>query len=100
MFDLLTNPDDRAMFELMMIGTTLGRPFAAPPGTPRERVDVLRKAFDATMKDPAFLAEARQMDADITPTPGEEVQRMMAKTYAAPKAVIDRVKALVHGGAK
>ncbi len=99
-FDLVQKPEDRQMIELMMIGTVLGRPFAAPPGTPPARVEILRKAFDATMKDPAFLAEAKQMDADIAPTSGAEAQAIMARTYATPKAVSERVKALVNAGAK
>ncbi len=99
-FDLITKPEDRQMFELMMIGTVLGRPFAAPPGTPAARVEMLRKAFDATMKDPAFLAEAEQTQSDIAPTSGVDAQAIMARTYATPKAVTERVRALISGAGK
>ena len=99
-FDLITRPEDKQMFELMMIGTVLGRPFAAPPGTPPARVEMLRRAFEATMKDPAFLAEARQTQSDINPTFGAQTQEVMLKTYATPKVVTERVRALINGAAK
>ena len=67
------------------------------PGKPtimwlHNTLDQLPPEAGALFRDPAFLAEAKQMDADISPTPGEEVQRMIAKTYAAPKEVIERVE--------
>ena len=99
-FDLITKPEDKQMLELMMIGTVLGRPFAAPPGTPPARVEILRRAFEATMKDPAFLAEAQQTQSDIAPTFGAQAQEIMLKTYATPKAVTDRVRALINAGVK
>ena len=98
--DLVSKAEDRQMLELLMIGTVLGRPFAAPPGTPPARVEILRKAFDATMKDPVFLEEAVKTQSDITPTSGAQVQQILARTYATPKAVTDRVKALMQAGGK
>jgi tripartite-type tricarboxylate transporter receptor subunit TctC len=94
-FDLITNPQDKQLLSLLMIGTVVGRPFAAPPGTPAGKVENLRRAFDATMKDPAFLADAAKIEADIDPTPGAQVQDIVAKVYATPQAVIDRAKALL-----
>ena len=98
--DLVKTPEDRQMFELMMVGTVLGRPFAAPPGTPPARVEALRRAFEATMSDPVFLAEAKQTSAEIKPTMGVQVQEIMLKTYATPKPVTERVRALINTGAK
>jgi tripartite-type tricarboxylate transporter receptor subunit TctC len=75
--------------------TVVSRPFAVPPGTPEGKVTLLRRAFDATMKDPTFLAEGKKIQADITPTNGEDVQAIIARAYATPKAVVERAKRLV-----
>ena len=61
------------------------RSYIAPPGTPAEQVGILRTAFDATMKDPQFLADAEKMHIDISPLPGAKVQELVRKLYATPK---------------
>ena len=68
----------------------------APPGTPPGKVENLRRAFAETMQDPAFLAEAATMRAEISPTPGAEVQKIVADVYTTPKPIIDRAKALLN----
>jgi tripartite-type tricarboxylate transporter receptor subunit TctC len=94
--DLIPKPDDKKLLELLMIGTVVGRPFAAPPGTPLGKVENLRRAFAETMQDPAFLAEAATMQAEISPTPGVQVQKIVADVYTTPKPIIDRAKALLN----
>ena len=91
-FDLLTSEEDRQMIALLVGPTAMARAFAAPPGLPPDRATLLRRAFDATMKDQEFLAEAAKMQADIAPTRGEEVQTIITKIYATPQPVIERVK--------
>jgi tripartite-type tricarboxylate transporter receptor subunit TctC len=91
-FDLLTKPEDRQLIELMVGPGAMARPFAAPPGVPANKTALLRRAFDATMKDPEFLAEAAKIQADIQPSTGEDVQKLVTRLYATPKPVIDRVK--------
>jgi tripartite-type tricarboxylate transporter receptor subunit TctC len=93
--DLLLNVEDKQLFELMTVGTVISRPFALPPGTPEGRVTMLRRAFDATMKDPSFLDEGKKMQADITPTTGENAQAIIARAYATPKSVVERAKRLL-----
>ena len=83
------------MLDLLTSGTNFGRNFAAAPGTPPARLEALRRAFDATMKDPAFLAEAQFMQADVQPRSGAELQELMARVYATPKPVVERLKALL-----
>ncbi len=92
----LLSPEDRQVLELVTMGTAVGRPFAAPPGTPPARVEILRRAFDAVMKDRALLEEGRAMQAEISPTSGEEVQKIIARLYATPKPVVDRAKKLLE----
>ena len=92
----LLSAEDKQVLELVTMGTAVGRPFAAPPGTPPARVEILRRAFDAVMKDPALLEEGRAMQAEISPTSGEEVQKIITRLYATPKPVVERAKKLLE----
>jgi tripartite-type tricarboxylate transporter receptor subunit TctC len=58
--DLISNPDSKKTLELILIRQEMGRPFALPPGVPADRIAVLRRAFDETLKDPEFLADAKR----------------------------------------
>jgi tripartite-type tricarboxylate transporter receptor subunit TctC len=91
-YDLVSKPEDRQLLDLMIGPSAMARPFAAPPGLPAPLATILRRAFDATMKDPAFLAEAKKIQAEIRPTTGEDVQKLVARLYATPKPMVGRVK--------
>lgn len=93
--DLVKNPDDRQLLELLMGTMAVARPFMAPPGVPEARAALLRRAFDKTMKDAGFLAEAQQLQLDVEPTSGEEAQKVVQNMYATPKAVVERAKKLL-----
>jgi tripartite-type tricarboxylate transporter receptor subunit TctC len=93
--DLLNSADDRALLELLVTSTAIGRPLAAPPATPPDRVELLRRAFDATMTDPEFLDESRKLQSEISPASGAEVQNIVAKMYATPRSIVDRAKSLL-----
>ena len=79
----------------MVATKAIALPFAAPPGVPAERITMLRRAFDATMKDPEFLAEAKKMLLDVEPSTGEATQAVVGKLYATPAAVVERAKKLL-----
>jgi tripartite-type tricarboxylate transporter receptor subunit TctC len=68
------------------------RPFVLPPGTPKDRVQIMRKAFADTMKDPAFLAEAKKANLDITPTDGEELEQNVKNVFNLDSSLIPRLK--------
>lgn len=68
------------------------RPYALPPGTPKDRVKILRKAFDDTMKDPDFLAEARKANLDVDPLAGEEFERIVARLFKLEPALVAKLK--------
>jgi tripartite-type tricarboxylate transporter receptor subunit TctC len=93
--DLAKTDADRQLLTLLLGTTAIARPFVAPPGLPEARTRNLRRAFDATMKDPEFLKEAAIMRADVEPTTGEDVQKIVAAMYATPKAVVERTKKLI-----
>jgi hypothetical protein len=59
-------------------------------------VDIMRKAFDETMHDPGFLADAQKMRISIAPLGGSEVQALIEKLYATPKALVDRAKSVIR----
>jgi len=61
-----------------------------PPDTPKALVNTIRRAFDATMTDPAFLAEAQKSLFDIDPLTGEEMETILRRAYATPKELIQR----------
>lgn len=90
--NLAKNPDDRRIFEFMSSIATVGRSFTLPPEVPKARVTALRRAFDATMKDAKFLAEAKKRNMDIEPATGERIQEVIEKTVATPQALIDKAK--------
>jgi hypothetical protein len=93
--DLTKTPEDRQLMELAVSGTQFGRPFATN-AAPADRVAALRAAFDATMKDPEFLAEAQQLGFEVDPVPGVKMQATVEKVLATPKAVAARAKSLLE----
>ena len=92
----LVSGENRQVLELILIRQEMGRPFAAPPGVPPQRVAALRAAFDATLGDAGFLAEARQVQLDIEPLSGQRIDELLATAYEAPKAIIDKAASLLN----
>jgi tripartite-type tricarboxylate transporter receptor subunit TctC len=71
------------------------RPYVVPPGTPRERVGLLRKAFQQTMKDPEFIADAKKAKLDIDPVTGEELEELIARWFRLKPSLITKFKELL-----
>jgi tripartite-type tricarboxylate transporter receptor subunit TctC len=86
--DLTTDPAQRAALKLIVSRQSIARPFATPPGVPAERLAALRSAFDATMKDADFLAEARTADLDVRPVAGAAVEALIKEIYASPPEAV------------
>ena len=105
--DLATNPRDKAVLDYMSKAVSVGRPVATTPDTPPDRVAALRKAFDDTLTDPAFIRAAKSERADIRPMTGLELMKVIDDLISAPQALRDEVKADIEaknaerfGGAK
>ena len=81
---LTNDPTKSAILQLIFSRQTLARPFAAPPGIPEERLRALRAAFDATMKDGDFLAEAQRLDLEVRPVSGSEIDDLVANLANTP----------------
>jgi tripartite-type tricarboxylate transporter receptor subunit TctC len=97
LLDLAKTEADRDALRLMLARLEYGRPFFLPPNVPTARVEALRRAFDATMKDPAFLAEAEKLKLDIDPLSGEEVSALVVQVAATPPEVAARVRTALEG---
>src|SRR5215212_6162286 len=87
------DPAREPIAKFMSQAVAIARPVAAPPGVPMDRVEMLRRAFDETMKDAAFLAEAAKLNAEIDPLTGEQVQDIVTQVLATPKPVIAQIQA-------
>jgi len=98
--DLTDDPQKKAALKLIIARQVMARPFAAPPGIPPDRAQMLREAFDATMKDPEFLTEMRQLDLEVDPVGGREVADLIRTVYASSPEVVklaaDSMKELKH----
>jgi tripartite-type tricarboxylate transporter receptor subunit TctC len=91
--DMAKNEADKQALRLVLARLQYSRPFFAPPDLPPERTAALRRAFDMTMKDPEFLAEAAKLQLEIAPVSGEDVAALVAEVSAAPPDVVARVRA-------
>ncbi|HEX5281876.1 MAG TPA: hypothetical protein VFW28_17480, partial [Micropepsaceae bacterium] len=89
-------PEQKQILDMVIANEVLARPFVAPPGIPADRKAVLRKAFNDTMKDPAFLADARKTMIDINPVSGPEVDAIVAGLYATPKDVVQKATRAIN----
>jgi tripartite-type tricarboxylate transporter receptor subunit TctC len=87
--DLVTSERDRQIVDLVSLPTVLGYAHWVAPEVPAERVAALRSAYAATMKDPAFLAEARRLGMLLRPATGAEVEAQVAKVASTPKPVLE-----------
>ena len=92
--DLVTKAEDRQVFSLIFGALAMSRPFATPPDTPADRIAALRKAFEDTSRDPAFLEAAKRGKRDIILYRGDEIDRLLAEQYALPADVLRRATEL------
>ena len=93
MGDIAKSDADRKMLAFFFAPNEFGRPYFGPPEIPADRLQILRRAFDATMADNAFLAEADKAQMEVEPITGEEMQKLIADIYATPKDLVDQVAA-------
>jgi tripartite-type tricarboxylate transporter receptor subunit TctC len=92
-FDRENVPDEsRRVADVILRGGDFGRPWVAPPGTPKEHVQLLRDAYARAMADPQLLDDAKKGKMEVEPVRGEELQQLAEKMINQPPAVIERVK--------
>jgi tripartite-type tricarboxylate transporter receptor subunit TctC len=93
--DLALTGEQRQALEFLYAGQGIGRPFVAPPDLPPDRLKMLRDAFKATMTDPAFVAEAQKSKLDLEPEDGDHLAVLIAKIYATPKPIVDKITSMI-----
>ncbi len=93
--DLVKTAEDKTLLNVMIAADAVGRPFVVSKKVPQDRLAALREGFDATMKDPQFLAETRNLDLTVSPIDGAESEKIIATIYAAPPALVARAKEMV-----
>jgi tripartite-type tricarboxylate transporter receptor subunit TctC len=84
------SPDERQALELFFARAAIGRPFVAPPEMPADRLAALRQAFEATLRDPAFLDDAKKQNLNVVPITGQEMTNIVDKAYKTPPATVKR----------
>jgi tripartite-type tricarboxylate transporter receptor subunit TctC len=94
--DLAKTDEQRKILELIFARQVMGRPFVAPPGVPRDRVEALRKAFMDTMNDKEFLADAEKAQLEITPVPGDQLEQLVRDLFATPPEIAKKASALLR----
>jgi tripartite-type tricarboxylate transporter receptor subunit TctC len=87
----------RQILRFYTSGAAIGRSILAPPGIPPDRVDILRRAFDATLKDPEFMNEIERSGQEFQPGSGEELQTLIAAAASAPPEIVARTEAILRG---
>ncbi|HTI85546.1 MAG TPA: tripartite tricarboxylate transporter substrate-binding protein [Alphaproteobacteria bacterium] len=92
--ELATNDADRALIQFFEAPFFMAMPFIAPPGIPEPRAAALRKAFDESMEDADFRAEAKKLDMDVSPLNGDAVAKLVRDLAAAPPEVVERFKTI------
>jgi tripartite-type tricarboxylate transporter receptor subunit TctC len=95
-FDLARTDDERAALTLVLARLEYGRPFFLPPNVPTARVAALRRAFDATVHDPAYRAEADRLQVDIDPLSGEDIAALIERVSRTGEDTVARVRAALE----
>jgi tripartite-type tricarboxylate transporter receptor subunit TctC len=95
--ELTKKDDDKAVMTFLSADIPISRAYVTTPGVPADRVNALRRAFDATMKDPEFVAEAKKLNMDMRPSTGEEAQRYSDLIANTPAPILARAKAIIEG---
>jgi tripartite-type tricarboxylate transporter receptor subunit TctC len=90
--EVMPTAEGKQLFEIAFAEQVMGRPFVMPPGVPADRVQVLRAAFDAAVKDPALLEDAKAQNMEIDPVTGAAINALLDRVYGAPPALAARLR--------
>lgn len=93
--ELAENDDDRRILEVISLTNAFGRTATLPPGLPKERVAVLRAAFEKTMADPQFRADAKRRNMELNPAPGEEMDALVERIVSTPEPLLARMREML-----
>jgi tripartite-type tricarboxylate transporter receptor subunit TctC len=94
-FSFAKTPEQRQALDYVYVGQGIGRPFIAPPDLSPAVLKMVRDAFEATMKDPEYIAEVKKLKLDHDPKDGAFLEKLMKQVYATPKPLVDQIAALI-----
>jgi len=94
-YDFAKTEEEKKALRFLYAGQGIGRPFVAPPGVSPQVLRTLRDAFNKTMQDEEFKADAAKQQLDLEPQTGEDLERLIKEIYATPKDIIEKVGALI-----
>jgi tripartite-type tricarboxylate transporter receptor subunit TctC len=94
--ELVSTPEEKAVLRLLSGSIIVGRPLLAPPGVPAERVAALRQAFDATMKDQAFLDECARTGVDLDPVDSTILEAAIRDIVSQPPELVEQAKKMIQ----
>jgi tripartite-type tricarboxylate transporter receptor subunit TctC len=97
MLDQTKDPEKRKIMAFMFAPLEIARMFAAPPGTPKDRVKILRAGFDAAVKDPAFLKDAKRGKLNLNPSSAAEIEKVVARLHSVTPGMVKRIKKALSG---
>jgi tripartite-type tricarboxylate transporter receptor subunit TctC len=95
--EFATTEEQRELLDVVVSPSVMGRPLLAPPGLPPDRLAALRAAFNASMADAKFIADAEGQNLEISRVTGEQIEQMLTRLFALPKPVIDKAARSVEG---
>ena len=93
--ELAQNENDRRVIELVVAGDAMGKPLAIAPNAPSERVQALRAAYEATLRDPDFIKALATAKVDLNPVPGTRLQEIVAGVLATPPELKARARKII-----
>ena len=93
--DFAKSPEDRQVMELIFAPISLGYPSFMGPGVPKDRIEIMRRAFERTMQDAEFVAMMKQQNLVLDPAPGEDVEAIVGRMYRLPAPVVERARQLI-----
>ncbi len=94
--DLAKTDEQKVAIRFLYAGQGVGRPFVAPPNLPADKLKMLRDAFDKTMKDPDFIADAKRQKLDVEPKDGAHLEQLIRDIYATPRPIIEKIGKLIQ----
>jgi tripartite-type tricarboxylate transporter receptor subunit TctC len=97
--DFAKTQEQKQILNLIFARQVMGRPYLAPPNLPNERAAALQQAFTDTMKDPDFLAQAKQQKLEINPVSGSEIEKLLQEAYQTPAPIAAKAGKLANGNA-
>jgi hypothetical protein len=95
--DFIPSSVEKSALQLFLVQQEFGRPYLTTPGVPADRIQILRNAFDETMRDPFFISDAKATHINVAPLTGATMEGLIDKAYASDPQIVETIRTLVAG---